>query len=261
MMKDGRLAVADAVFGLLAVDLQTKSVEILCNMAAGTPVRFANSVEVTLDGTIYFTDSTNIAPKQLTTGFYDTHASAVLDILTGNPTGRLIKVNPATREATVVKDGLSFANGLALSQDESFLIFSDLGHFRILRLWLSGPAAGSTDVVLSNTFGYVDNIQKASDGGFWAAIASRRSPIIDALANYPFLREILVKIPEQLFPVPPLEAHVLKLSKNFEIEYYLHDNTGHIPSVTDASEYDGKLYLAAVNANYYAVLDLTKLKN
>jgi sugar lactone lactonase YvrE len=254
--KNGRLLVADALLGLLSVDLATKTVEILCNFAEGKPVRFANAVEVATDGTIYFTDSTDIAPLQETTGYYNTHHSAVVSLIAANPTGRIIKVNPTTKEVSVIESHLSFANGLALSSDESYLIVSDLGHNSICRIWLKGPKQGQKETIFENLPGFPDNIQRASDGGFWIALASQRSALIDFLHPYPILKKLLLKIPMSIFPKPPPLAQVLKVSPSLKIEYMLRDDSGHLPVVTDAFEYNGKLYLAAVNAFYWAVYDL-----
>jgi sugar lactone lactonase YvrE len=258
--KDGRLLVADGLLGLLAVNLQTKSIEILCNFAEGRPVRFANAVTVAEDGTIYFSDATDIAPVQLLNGFYETHHSAVVSLISSTPNGRVIRVNPATREAKVIESNLSFANGVALSPDESYLIVSDLGHNAIRKVWLTGAKVGKSETVLENLPGYPDNIQPASDGGYWVALASQRSALIDFLHPFPFLKSILLKIPMSMFPKPPPLAQILKLSPSLQIEYRLFDDSGNIPVVTDAMEYQGKLYLAAVNAKYWAVFDLKKIK-
>lgn len=257
--KKGRLLVADALQGLLAIDIPTQSIEIVCNFAEGRPVWYANSVEVAKDGTIYFTDSTNIPPLQETSGQYNTHHSAVVALMAAETTGRVIQVNPETNKATVIKWGLSFANGIGLSSDESYLLVSDLGHNSMKKIWLKGPKNGSSETVLENLPGFPDNIHRASDGGFWVALASQRSALIDALHPYPFLKQLLLKVPMTIFPKPPPLAQVLKLSKNLDIEYILYDDTGHIPVATDAMEYQGKLYLSAVNAYYWAKLDLTKI--
>lgn len=257
---DGRLLVADAVFGLLAVDLKTKSIEAICNFVAGRPVRFANAVVVAKDGTIYFTDSTDIAPVQETTGLYNTHHSAVMQILVANPTGRVIRVDPKLRQATVLDNSLSFANGISLSKKEDFLIVCDLGRNAIRRIWLSGPKEGKKEYVLENLPGFPDNIHPSADGGWWIALASQRSALIDAIHPYPLVKSALLKIPLSWTPRPPPLAQILKISPDLKIQYRLFDESGHIPVVTDALEHKGKLYLAAVNAHYWAVFDLKNVE-
>lgn len=202
--KDGRLLVADSLLGLLAIDLNTKRIEILCNHVNGRPVRFANAVTTASDGTIYFTDSSDIPPVQMDNGFFNTHHTAILQILVASPTGRVIKYDPKSNKAEVILEGdLSFANGIALSKDESFFIVSDLGHHCVKRFWLKGPKTGTYEIVLDNLPGFPDNIGAASDGGFYISLASTRSPVIDFLHPYAFLKQMLLSFPLALFPKPP----------------------------------------------------------
>jgi sugar lactone lactonase YvrE len=46
----------------------------------------------------------------------------------------------------VVADGIWFANGVALSRDESFIVVAETFGCRLLRHWLKGEKAGSTEV-------------------------------------------------------------------------------------------------------------------
>lgn len=46
-------------------------------------------------------------------------------IFTGESSGRLLKYNPTTKVTTVLLRDLQFPNGVTLSKDESFLLFSD----------------------------------------------------------------------------------------------------------------------------------------
>lgn len=256
---DGRLLVANSLLGLLAVDLKTRSIEILCNYVDGRQVRFANAVTVSKSGLIYFTDSTDVAPIHAANGYYDTHTTAVLQILLANPTGRVIRYDPKNRVATVIDSDYSFTNGIALSSNEDYLLVCDLGRNSIRRIWLQGENAGTSEVVVDNIPGFPDNIQRASDGGFWIALAAKRSAIVDAVHNMPVVKRLLLRFPFSLFPKPPPVSQILKLSKDLKIEYVLADGTGHLPFVTDAMEHDGKLHLCAVNSNYWAILDLAAL--
>ena len=75
------------------------------------------------DGTIYYSVSSTKYPLH----------EGVLELLsTGSPNGRVLRLDPETKESTLLLDGLVFANGVALSKDEDFLIVSDLGK---LKLW------------------------------------------------------------------------------------------------------------------------------
>jgi len=67
-------------------------------------------------------------------------------ILTGEATGRLLRYDPATGSApTVLASGLSFPNGVALSADGTHVVVAETTRCRLLRHWLRGPAAGTTE--------------------------------------------------------------------------------------------------------------------
>lgn len=55
---------------------------------------------------------------------------------------RLIHYNAKTKENTVLIDGINFANGVALSEDEEFVIVAETAGSRILRYYLKGPKKG-----------------------------------------------------------------------------------------------------------------------
>lgn len=57
------------------------------------------------------------------------------------PTGRLISYDPRSGATHVVASGLYFANGVAVSGDNSFVAVSSTFSNRVFRFWLKGPKA------------------------------------------------------------------------------------------------------------------------
>lgn len=45
-----------------------------------------------------------------------------LDVLEAKPHGQLLKFDPSTRETSIILDDLGFANGVALSKEEDYLV-------------------------------------------------------------------------------------------------------------------------------------------
>lgn len=45
-----------------------------------------------------------------------------LDVLEAKPYGQLLKYDPSTKETSLVLDNLAFANGVALSRNEDYLV-------------------------------------------------------------------------------------------------------------------------------------------
>ncbi|ONM54674.1 Protein STRICTOSIDINE SYNTHASE-LIKE 11 [Zea mays] len=96
-------------------------------------------------------------------------------ILTGEATGRLLRYDPATGSAAVLASGLSFPNGVALSADGTHVVVAETTRCRLLRHWLRGPAAGTTEP-FADLPGYPDNVRRAGDGGYyWVALNRDKS--------------------------------------------------------------------------------------
>ncbi len=65
----------------------------------------------------------------------------------GRPSGRVLVYDPRDRSTRVVASGIWFANGVSLSRDESFLVIAETFGCRLLRHWLKGERAGTTEVL------------------------------------------------------------------------------------------------------------------
>ena len=113
----GNLIAADAVKGLLSISPERK-VTVLTDKVGTDPIRYADAVIVARNGKMYVSDaSTRFAPAR----WGGTFEASVLDILEQSATGRVLEYDPATGITRIVAHGLSFANGVALSQDEQTL--------------------------------------------------------------------------------------------------------------------------------------------
>lgn len=58
----------------------------------------------------------------------------------------MLVYDPRDKSTRVVADGIYFSNGVALSPDESFLVVGETFGCRLLRVWLRGEKAGTTEV-------------------------------------------------------------------------------------------------------------------
>lgn len=87
-----------------------------------------------------------------------------------------MKYNPKTNKVTVLFNGLSFPNGLALSQDHSFFLVAETGKMRVLRFWLKGAQARTVEI-FAQLGRYPDNIKSTSNGDFWVALNSGRGAL------------------------------------------------------------------------------------
>src|SRR3954452_208443 len=110
LLPDGRVLVCDATHGLLALDTATGRTEVLADLVHGQRIKVCNNAAVHSSGDIYFSDSSRVHPLERWRA----------DLTENTRTGRLL-VRRVDGSVEVVLDGLGFANGVALSADESYV--------------------------------------------------------------------------------------------------------------------------------------------
>ena len=190
------------------------------------------------DGKIYFSDaSSKFGPGQY-----------LYDMLEARPHGRLLRYDPATAKVDVLLDSLYFANGVALSQNEDFVLVNETYRHRVTRYWLAGPKAGTSDTFVDNLPGYPDNISSNRRGTFWLALFTVRNDMADWLAPRPSIKQVLSKLPGFFWPKPQRYAFVVQLDETGKIVDSLQDPSGErLHTVTTAHERDGYLYLGSLH--------------
>lgn len=192
----GNLMVADAFRGLLEIDV-AGAVTVLADDADGKPILYADDVDVAADGKVYFSDaSTKFGAKQ----WGGTMAASRLEIIEHRCTGRLLEYDPATRRARTLLGDLCFANGVAVAHDGSFVLVNDTAEYKVVRHHLSGPKAGERDLFAEALPGFPDNLSRGLDGTYWLALVTPRIPIVDRAAGSPFLRRLVMRLPQALQP-------------------------------------------------------------
>jgi sugar lactone lactonase YvrE len=247
----GRMIAADAMRGLLAID--PGGVHVLTDhVRADDPVGYANSVVVGSNGVIYFTDSsTRFAPAK----WGGTYGASVLDILEQSATGRVLAHDPATSTTRIVAHGLSFANGIVLSTDGQSLFVAETGRYRVWKIDTRAHdldvRAGSSQarVLLDNLPGYPDNLMRGRDDRIWIGLFRPRNPAADRLAQHPFLRSVLLRLPRAMLPLGEPYGHVFAFNEEGQVVEDLQDPSGSYPETTGATETADRLYIQSLHAH------------
>ena len=255
----GNLIAADAIKGLLSIAPDGK-VTVLADKVGNDPIRYADAVVVAQNGKMYLSHaSTRFAPKD----WGGTFEASVLDILEQASTGRVIEYDPATRSTRVVARGTSFANGVALSQDEKHLFVNETGKYRVWKIAVDandldiGQLNGSTSsqpspqarVLLDNLPGYPDNLMRGQGGKVWLGFAKPRGAAIDNMAGKPWLRSLTLRLPRALWPIPQPYGHVIAFTDDGQVVADLQDPSGAYPETTAITETADRLYVQSLHAH------------
>jgi len=241
--QNGNLIVADAVKGLLSI-APDGSVTVLSNQADGEYFKCTNDLDIAADGTIYFTDASR--------KYSLTELKA--DLLEHRPNGRLLAYDPKTRQTRAVWRDLYFANGVAISPDQSFVLVNETGTYSIRRVWLTGEKRGQSDTFIDNLPGFPDGISSNGKGLFWVAIVNRRDAALDFLLRHPFLRKSVMRLPDFLRPAIKPYGFVLALDVNGKVVQNLQDPSPQgFASIANVVEYNGNLYFGSIGASEKAI--------
>ena len=205
-------------------------------------LRLADDCDIAPDGTVWFSEATIR---------YEMH-SWFLDGVEGRANGRLIAWDPKTNKTrTVIKDAV-FPNGVCVAHDGRSVLFCSTWLCRIYRHWIEGPKAGQTDVFADNLPGYPDNLNRASDGGYWLAMVGIRSPTFDLMMRHPQVRQRMIKqIPPDEWVYPGINnGCIVKFDERGRALESMWDpgGTKHA-TVTSMREHKGWLYIGGLENN------------
>ena len=249
--REGNLLVADALKGLLSIN-KAGEVKLLADEADGVKFGCLNDLDVGADGTIYFTEASNKFPM----------SQHINDLLEHQPNGRLLAFDPKTGKARTLLKGIYFANGVALSPDQSFVLVAETGKYRVLRVWLNRPNSGDlqaprSDVFIDNLPGFPDGISSNGRDKFWLALVTPRQPLFDRLLPHPFLRKVVYRLPKSLQPAPQRYSFVLALDPQGRVVENLQNPTSDCyAQIANVIEHNGALYFGSIGEDAVGKFEL-----
>jgi ribose transport system permease protein len=243
------LYVCASGMGLYAIDqdrtvrkLSDSTTRSFFSIRDDSRIRIAQALDVTPDGRIFFSEPT---------ARFDAHDWAA-DSLEMRRNGRLLVYDPRTKSTHVALTGLIFPSGVCVEANRSSLLVAETWACRVIRYWFDGPRKGQSDRVVENLPGFVGNISRSSDGGYWLAMLGVRTPLHDLAMQTPGFRKRMaqrVAYDEWLYPNLNTGS-VIKISESGEILDCLSDGEGQrYSTLSSAREHRGRLYLGGVFNN------------
>jgi len=237
--KTGNLIVADAVKGLVSID-QKGAVTVLTTEVDGAKLGCLNDLDIAADDTIYFTEASRKYPM----------TQFAADIMEHQPNGRFLAYDPKTQQTRTVLNGIYFANGVAVSPDQSFALVAETGLYRILKVWLSGPQQGQHEVFIDNLPGFPDGVSSNGKDRFWVALVTPRNTVLDRMLPYPFARKMVFRLPKFVHPAPQRYSFVLGLDSSGKVVENLQNGAPDCyAQIANVVEHDGVLYFGSIGEN------------
>lgn len=247
--KGGTLYVADAYRGLLSVDREGVVAVLADRTQDGSPILYADDVDIAADGAVYFSDASTRFGAESNGG---TLAASVLDLVEHSANGRVLKFDPASGETTVFADGLTFANGVAVSDASDAVYVVETGDYRVWRFPIDG---GPGEVILENLPGFPDNINNAQDGTYWVGLVSPRNPVMDGLSERPFWRRVVMRLPDAMKPAPTRYGFIFRMDADGNVIETLQDPTGDYALTTGAVTLaDGRVVVTSLTEPRLGIL-------
>ncbi|KAK4377990.1 hypothetical protein RND71_004286 [Anisodus tanguticus] len=252
--RTGDLYIADAYLGLQVVGPSGGLATPLVTEVEGQPLRFTNDVDIDeQEDVIYFTDTSTLFQRR----------QFIASVVSGDKTGRLMKYDKSTKAVTVLLRGLAFANGVALSNDKSFVLVAETSSCRVVRYWLKGRHAGKHDT-FADLPGYPDNIRRNSKGEFWVALHSKRSMLAQLVTSNSWLGRTLLKLPFTFQQLHYLlvggqpHAIAIKLGEDGKVLEVLEDvESKTLKFISEVEEKNGKLWIGSVMVPFLGVHELS----
>jgi sugar lactone lactonase YvrE len=148
-------------------------------------------------------------------------------------------------------DDLYFPNGLALSNDQSYLVFAETTAFRISKYVLSGQKKGKRLLVIKDLPGAPDNLKFNHEGLLWVALPSWKSKLSDTLSKSTVARTMLAKFPEWLRKNVLIERKfaggvVINVETESIVKFVRTNRTEELLCITTMLQKGGKIYLGSI---------------
>lgn len=241
----GELIIADQIKGLLKLD-STNQISVLVDQYKGERLKFVDDLDISKEGVVYFSNATQRNPIVVENEAWEQRAS-----------GAIFAYDLNSKELRLIKDKLFFANGIALDATEAYFVYSETFGLSLSKYWLKGPKAGKQEIFNNRLPGFPDNVT-FKDGMFWVAIPTQRVVDIEPLFEYPFLRSVILRLPESVrnAVLPPRYAMLLGFNEAGEVIYNLQDPNGKYDYVTSVLQIDNQLYLGSLKEPTFGIYTL-----
>ena len=173
----------------------------------------------------------------------------VPEVIAYNGNGRVWRHDLTTGETRLVAEGFHFPDGILYDLHpnqarEQSIISSETTGFRIIRFYLAGSKAGTSELVQDGLPGMCDGMDRDPQGRIWCAMYTKRTKSLTWLHEHAWLKPLLLRFPLNWIPQPKVTgimALTPDASRPLYSAWYEGQQVTHIASAIPAP--DGYIYL------------------
>ncbi|MFO7580556.1 SMP-30/gluconolactonase/LRE family protein [Nitrosomonas halophila] len=156
-------------------------------------IMVCDNLEVSADGRrIYFSEPFNYENASTRDAVHEAIALA--------RNGRLWRHDLDTGSTRLIAEGFHFINGVLYDphpgklREESVLV-SQTSLFRVMRFYVNGPKAGTSEIVIDGLPGMPDGMDRDAAGRIWLAMFADRGPLLTWAHEHAWIKPLLMRLP------------------------------------------------------------------
>jgi hypothetical protein len=174
--------------------------------ANSRPVAFCNDLDISEDGQRIYVSEPYDHP-----GAAMGHEAAFREAISLARNGRLWMFDLERRSAQLVAQDFHFVDGVLLDAGseparggtgrEESIVISETPKFRLLRLFVGGPKAGTAEILQEGLPGMPDGLSRDERGRIYVALYRGRPRSAAWIHANPWIKPLLLRLPPAFFPI------------------------------------------------------------
>jgi len=222
--------------------------------ANSRPVQFCNDLDVSADGQrLYMSEPYPWPDAAAGTG-------AVSEAISLARNGRLWLFDLQAGTAGLVAEDFVFVDGVLLENGEdgkeSAVLISETPKFRLSRLHLSGPKAGTSTLLWDALPGMPDGLDRDAQGRVWVALIKSRSPLMTWMHANPWIKPLMLRIPQSLLPVDKSTSILLLSSDAGRVLAYINHDGLQVSDLSVVVPGLQRIYLSSFDKNNHGLVSM-----